>query len=223
MERWLRIHPHLTLDFKAIDQIISDYFMRSERLTAFGRKYKTRLKRHGKDTLYFQADSFTFIVQNSTLLTVEISLAAKRYLNVNKAINVPCHNRDYSLNPKEARIGFSSKRCLAQDPVNKDSHISMQSNPAVKIHVPDFRLTGIVLFEDGNKKNIRLGTHEAISSQAQPERFVAKPQFQQLIREKFMERCPQGELIGVFISLGKKQESTLFCSIHDFVPQPQRA
>lgn len=40
--------------------------------------------RHGKDTIYFRTNEFTFIVQNGILVTVEISDSDMRHLNKSK-------------------------------------------------------------------------------------------------------------------------------------------
>jgi hypothetical protein len=45
------------------------------------KKLKRRAKRHGNKTLYFKADAFTFIVEDRTLVTVEISANGERHLN----------------------------------------------------------------------------------------------------------------------------------------------
>jgi uncharacterized protein YcbX len=79
--RWNALYPHSPLDYKNVDAKLAEYFGRSVRLTQFSRKITVRLARYGKDTLFFKTNGFTFIVQDATLLTVEISDRGKRHLN----------------------------------------------------------------------------------------------------------------------------------------------
>ena len=56
-------------------------FNKCNRLQNLSCKDKQRLKKHGKDTLFFRTSNFTFVVQDGTIVTVEISDKNKRYLN----------------------------------------------------------------------------------------------------------------------------------------------
>ena len=51
---------------------IATVFSKARRIAADTHKFEIRKKRHGKDTLYFQHDSLLFIVQDRTLVTVEL-------------------------------------------------------------------------------------------------------------------------------------------------------
>lgn len=53
-------------------------FARCSRVKNLGRKERTRLDRHGRDTLYFRNTSFTFVVQDAAVLTVELSASDLR-------------------------------------------------------------------------------------------------------------------------------------------------
>lgn len=79
-ERWARAFPNSPLP-PDINGEIARRFNRATRITNLGAYEKKRMDRHGKDTLYFRADSFTFIVQDASILTVELSDRGMRHLN----------------------------------------------------------------------------------------------------------------------------------------------
>jgi len=45
------------------------------------KKLLERSDKHGKDTLYFVSNYFTFVVQNSTIVTIELSSRDTKHLN----------------------------------------------------------------------------------------------------------------------------------------------
>jgi hypothetical protein len=79
--RWNHLYPNSPLDFSEVDTRLSEWFARADRLFNLSKELQNRQKRHGKDTLYFKTNGFTFVVQDATLLTVEISDRGKRHLN----------------------------------------------------------------------------------------------------------------------------------------------
>lgn len=79
-ERWARIFPGKALPAD-VNAEIARQFNRASRVTNLGVYEKRRMDRHGKDTLYFRADCFTFIVQDAAIVTVEISDRDMRHLN----------------------------------------------------------------------------------------------------------------------------------------------
>ncbi len=60
---------------------IENLFKRSSRLQNLNDQHKRRLKKHGKDTLYFKTGFFTFVVQHSEIITIEISNKDLKFLN----------------------------------------------------------------------------------------------------------------------------------------------
>jgi len=58
-------------------------FNNSKKIKFVNTKLKIRQKKHGADTLYFKNNLFTFVVQNGTLVTTEISKEEERSLNKN--------------------------------------------------------------------------------------------------------------------------------------------
>jgi hypothetical protein len=85
--RWKKLHGEKAMRVQggtAIDDLneaIETLFKAASRVKATGKRYQERLKKHGKDTLYFKADQFTFVVQNGIIKTIEISTKTGRELN----------------------------------------------------------------------------------------------------------------------------------------------
>ena len=53
----------------------------AKRFEPKGGHYERRMKRHGKDTVYFRTDTFVFVIQASTLITVELHGKEMRPMN----------------------------------------------------------------------------------------------------------------------------------------------
>lgn len=62
-------------------QWIADRFNASDRVENLSTVERSRLKKHGNDTLYFRGNDFTFVVQDRTIVTIEISNKGFRHLN----------------------------------------------------------------------------------------------------------------------------------------------
>jgi len=201
-ERWERLNPSVPLTESTLDQTLIDSFSRAKRLENFGRKLRTRINRYGKDTLYFRHEQFTFVVQDASLVTVEISDSSKRHLNK----NTPALKRGNDPNPEAIPAPATQSGIDA-------SRGELGKENIRNVSAPSFRLTGIVLLDDGNPKNVNLGTHEALTSNAEPERLASQPGVVELLRTRLQEKCPGAELQAVFIALGKKQEKTFLWRI----------
>jgi hypothetical protein len=83
-ERWNLVNGDSRLTTPlAVREQISRTFATATRLEAKGKHYEKRLRRHGKDTLYFQSGckNFVFVIQANRLLTVELGDQDKRHLN----------------------------------------------------------------------------------------------------------------------------------------------
>jgi hypothetical protein len=85
VQRWRKLYGE-TLSFAQVDAYIAQYFPSAIRITNFSQHERNRLRRYGKDTLFFRTSGLTFVVQNSTIITVEISDKGMRYLNVDKPL-----------------------------------------------------------------------------------------------------------------------------------------
>jgi hypothetical protein len=71
----------LPSDMEFLNNFIKDLFSKTNRIEKLSRKEKKRLLRYGEDTLFFRNHNFTFVIQNATIVTIEISAVDKRYLN----------------------------------------------------------------------------------------------------------------------------------------------
>lgn len=63
------------------NNLIITKFNKAVRQTNLSKKAKSRLKKHGQDTMYFKTEGITFVVQGATIVTIEISEQRKRRLN----------------------------------------------------------------------------------------------------------------------------------------------
>ena len=72
------------LDVDAAIEKIAHLFKHANRLTKLGKHYRQRLERHGRDTLFFRKNEFTFVIQDAHLVSVEISAKNHRHLNKKK-------------------------------------------------------------------------------------------------------------------------------------------
>jgi len=211
IQRWGRIYPNSELDPATVDSKIAELFSQAIRQTTYDRKLRTRLKRHGKDTLYFKHSHLTFIVQDAALLTVEISNRSKRYLN--KQEHLPVRLAAYT--PPQ-RCCNTSKACGGEPTESQHNRkANIEVEPKVQLIPQAFYLTGIVLLDDGTKLNVDIGKHEATTSNGDPALLIEKPEFADFVRERVRCKCPEGYLDGVFISLGRKQYKTLFWRIEN--------
>jgi hypothetical protein len=84
-QRWQKLYRE-TLSFDQVDQYIIRHFPNATRITNFSNHERNRLRRYGKDTLFFRTSGFTFIVQNGVIITVEISDKGMRHLNVDNPL-----------------------------------------------------------------------------------------------------------------------------------------
>lgn len=78
-ERWHKLHN--LPEPEDLYAFVVERFSHAVRIVNYSRAERTRLKRYGKDTLYFRHNDFTFIVQDSVIVTIEISNKGQRHLN----------------------------------------------------------------------------------------------------------------------------------------------
>lgn len=81
IERQLIAFPGQPLFNKDIEGQITRYFSTSNKVKNLSRQEKTRLLRYGQDTMFFRTSSFTFVVKNSVIVTIELSDKKMRHLN----------------------------------------------------------------------------------------------------------------------------------------------
>jgi hypothetical protein len=80
-ERWASIFPREPLS--DVEGVIARWFGNAQRVKNLSGQDRRRMERHGKDTLFFRTNAFTFVVQNGVLVTVEVSDRGERQLNRN--------------------------------------------------------------------------------------------------------------------------------------------
>jgi hypothetical protein len=85
VERWRRLYGQ-TVTFEQVDQYIARHFPSATRITNFSIHERNRMRRYGKDTLFFRTAGLTFVVQNGAIITVEISDKGMRHLNIDNPL-----------------------------------------------------------------------------------------------------------------------------------------
>ena len=75
-------------DMDSVDTAIEKWWKLAVPKTSKTRKLQTRRKRHGIDSLYFISSYFLFVVQNSTIVTIELGSRDTRHLN-KKPLYIP--------------------------------------------------------------------------------------------------------------------------------------
>lgn len=81
VQRWPRIFPDKPISKDNVDDKIVKWFSCASRVIKLSYQERKRLIKYGKDVLFFRANAFTFVVQNATIVTIEISDKGQRYLN----------------------------------------------------------------------------------------------------------------------------------------------
>ena len=99
-----------------INLAIINFFNGAVRHQNFSRKEKTRLKRYGKDTLFFKIDPLTFVVKDAKIITVELNRKDLRCLNKCSSVTILNHfekrNKIHKKKPKLLRLAANTiKRC----------------------------------------------------------------------------------------------------------------
>ena len=81
INRYNILYPENKIEPKQVIDYFNDTFSRTQRVKNINKQEKLRLKRCGKDTMFFRTSGFTFIVENAKIVTVEISDRNKRFMN----------------------------------------------------------------------------------------------------------------------------------------------
>lgn len=177
--RWSIIFPNNPLTYNNVDKEILNYFSRAERVVKLSYKDRKRLARHGKDTLFFRTSNFTFVVQNATIVTVEISDRNKRHLNKTISIsNTP------SLNEKKNEPVINVKQDVPE----------LESSKKTR-----FRILAAANNDKGKLVFVNLGSYELPSDCLNVDEL-----FCQEIKNRFNEKKPTWTLLSVFASKKNK-------------------
>jgi len=81
IERYKIAFPDSPLLMKDVSNQFRQIFGTTSKVKNLNRQERTRLKRHGDDTMFFRTSVFTFVIKNATIVTVELSDKDKRHLN----------------------------------------------------------------------------------------------------------------------------------------------
>ena len=79
--RWSLVFPSKPLPNEMVDEELERQFLNADLVKNLSNVDKARRERHGSDSMYFRNSHFTFVVQNATIVTVEISDPDKRGMN----------------------------------------------------------------------------------------------------------------------------------------------
>jgi hypothetical protein len=78
-DRWAKAFPDVALE--DVDAVLERWFSTASRVQNFSERDRKRMRKYGKDTMFFRTNAFTFVVHNSVLVTVEISDRGARHQN----------------------------------------------------------------------------------------------------------------------------------------------
>jgi hypothetical protein len=81
MERYNRVFPHKKLTEETLDDCIRVYWNYAILKKTNSKILRNRAKKYKGDTLYFVSFYFTFVVENSTIVTIELSSKNTKHLN----------------------------------------------------------------------------------------------------------------------------------------------
>jgi hypothetical protein len=178
-KRWAYVFPTKFLP-DPVDDVISTWFNKAHRLDVKSRKYRTRLRRHGKDTLYFLTPPFIFIVQSTFLKTVELGTSSTRRLN----------------NNAPARAGQIF-------PSTNSASIATKMAPH---QLPVCRIGAYALDEEGNTKAVNLGSYDSEDNNGEAESIRNDSEFLQEAILRFKNKKPTWKLCTIFAHQSKGGE-----------------
>jgi hypothetical protein len=185
LQRWPRVHPTRPITFDTVDTRIAELFASARRVTKLSHIEKTRSKRHGKDTLLFRIDEFTFVVQDASIITVEISAKEKRYLN--KRPDLPA--------PPPVKV---------EKPKVRPASTPGQSKPPVEEGkpLPRFRIFATAEDADGKLRTLGLGSYDSEPVGGEAERLRTDPAFRTTVIERYRAKNVTWVPIGILVRLG---------------------
>lgn len=182
-ERWHRLYPDKRIDGR-VEEVLLVQFARAHRIEPKTRRYRRRLESHGKDTLYFSAPPFVFVVQDAALMTVELATAPTRHLN---------YHQPSSPAPPPAP---PPKPPPAKPPEPREP-------PAVAV-AEGFRASGFALNEEGALKWVSLGRYSREGCIDDATALVGDRELMAVMLERLAEKRPAWRLVSVFLVRGKR-------------------
>jgi hypothetical protein len=193
-ERWQHAFPDQPLPAD-VDALLVQWFRKSHRIEPASRKYKMRLKRHGKDTLYFDAQPFVFVVQSASLRTVELATRDKRPLNKLRGPRPSGAGSASAVKSAEARP--AGRKTVKQSPVPEPPA------PAPPKALPRFILHACADDEQRKLRFVNLGTYPSAAPDDAPQRLAGDREFLGEVQRRFCEKRPTWTLVAVYAQLGK--------------------
>lgn len=229
-ERWGNLFPDKPLPIHETERVMMDWFQQASRLEQPSGKLRVRLKRHGKDTLYFKTQHFTFVVQDATIVTVEISDKNRRHLNRHKPASPKSHASPAGVDAvavhRPGMEGLTEKRkdatrrldtahqtrtpvCERLEATQKDkvdSPIATQ-RPTVDPPGPTrFRISVSAYSPEEEYRFINLGSYDAIACAGDALRLKDMPGFVDEMLQRLELKRPGWKLVLVMAKLGPRGE-----------------
>jgi hypothetical protein len=229
-ERWANLFPNQLLSIGDTERVMVEWFQQASRLEQPSGKLRVRLKRHGKDTLYFKTQCFTFVVQDATIVTVEISDKNRRDLNRHKPASPKSHASPTGVDAvdvdRPGAEGLTEKRKDAtrrldtahptRTPVSErlgatrkdevDSPIATQRPTAEPPGPTRFRIRVSAYSPEEEYRFINLGSYDAMACEGDALRLKDMPGFVDEMLQRLELKCPGWKLVLVMAKLGPRGE-----------------
>ena len=186
LQRWPRIHPEQPISMDTVDERIAKLFAAANRVQNLSYKETIRSKRHGKDTLLFRHDVFTFVVQDAAIVTIEISAKDKRHRNKRRGCPPPAEP-----------VGRK-----APEPVAKKTPEPPDDDEPKPL--PKFRVFATAEEEDGRIHSIGLGSYDSEPVEGDATKLRNDAAFRAIVIERYRVKARTWTPIGIFVRLGAK-------------------
>ncbi|MBL8817657.1 MAG: hypothetical protein JNL58_16645 [Planctomyces sp.] len=224
-ERWQHAFPGKPVpsDF---DQELKVWFSKAKRTEPTSRKYQTRLKRYGKDTLYFFAPPFMFVVQSAMLRTVELASRDTRPLNNKRPISADdasCSDDSLiacELTPEQVCEAIPGYCVNFEEPHREpveSAHSRKNPGGAAPNIVGGYKLLIGATDENRSVKFINLGTYPSDGTNGDARQLLDIPEFLPEVRERFRTKRPGWFLLTIYATLGKHGEQV---RVYDEISPP---
>ena len=176
-QRWSHLFPGETLKDDEVDVEISKWFSRAKRVENISYKERMRFERHGKDTLLFRANELTFIIQDASIVTIEISSTDKRHLNKKVPILSP-------------QIHSTEKMPIIKGVGRPYSQ-------------PNFKIFAYASDEEGLFNSVNLGSYDFTGVKGDARLLEDDNNFVSEVLQRFQVKRSTWTLRAVFVQLGK--------------------
>ena len=175
-QRYSHVYPKRFLYEADIDAEIIEVFCRADRVRNISSREIKRFEKHGKDTVLFRETNFTFVIQNATIVTIELCSKGMRHLN------------------KKFPVLFNQQNS------------NEMTEPANLLSTPTFKLTAYALDEEGQAKKVNLGSYISNNPDVNIENLCDDEKFVTEIHKRFSEKRNTWNLCSVYAHIGKNGE-----------------